>query len=956
MSGPSTGASAVEDRLAGLCGMAGTDGFESFADHHPELLSAETVEDLGERVRQCVRVDVDMALRLSEAAISIAVRLGDHASLGRGFRAKANSLWFQGNCKAAVDYFDRAVGEFESADVPAEVGRTLSSSIQTLVLLGDYERAYSSAEKARQIFTELNDNWRLARLELNVANILHRQDRFAEALTGYERAYETLAPCQDKEGTSVALHNLAVCLIMLDDFDRALACYQRVHALCVSNDMPLLALQADYNIAYLYFLRGDYNTALAGLRRTQEKCRAGGDAYHAALCALDQAEIYLELNLTDEALRVAQEAKTQFESQQMAFEMGRSIANLAIATHRQSDNAAALKLFEEAKRIFAKEDNAAWQALIDLYQSFVLFELGKHQQASSLCSRAREFFQQAHLDRREIMCDLLLARLSLEAGDTAKARELCEVVLGKVPSMDAPLLNFRAHLLLGHAERHSGDLERARISYNDARQALETLRSSIQTDELKISFLKDKADVYESLVGVCLDRQPQVSAETVFQHIQQAKSRSLADMVLGRSGSGGWNVSRKATESVTALRRELNWYYHRLDIEQASKEDVSADRVARLRLETRRKEEELVRALRDLEAGEPAQELRAAAPVDAAGIRSALHRDAAIVEYFQTGADFIAAVMDSAGTNVVRLASVESITASVRSLQFQLSRFRFNGTYPASIEARFLEAVNHHLAELFTGLIAPLVPFLRKSHLVIAPHGILHYIPFHALFDGKDYLIDRYTVSYAPSASIYAMCQHKEVNREGPSLLMGIQDQSAPWIEQEIATVSSVVSSPAIFLGDMATSEILRSLGPTSRIIHIATHGFFRRDNPLFSSVRLADMYLSLHDFYDLHLPVELLTLSGCGTGLPVVAAGDELLGLARGLLCAGAQTLMLALWDVHDHTTAEFMLSFYTHFRQEDEKRTALRSAMLETRARRPHPYFWAPFVLVGKAFDSLN
>jgi CHAT domain-containing protein len=115
-------------------------------------------------------------------------------------------------------------------------------------------------------------------------------------------------------------------------------------------------------------------------------------------------------------------------------------------------------------------------------------------------------------------------------------------------------------------------------------------------------------------------------------------------------------------------------------------------------------------------------------------------------------------------------------------------------------------------------------------------------------------------------------------------------------------------------------------------------------------------MYLSLYDLYELQLPVELLTLSGCGTGLNVVAAGDELLGLTRGLLCAGAQTVLLSLWDVHDRTTAEFMSSFYRQLAQEWEKGAALQRAMLELRARNPHPYFWAPFVLVGKAFNSFN
>jgi CHAT domain-containing protein len=96
-------------------------------------------------------------------------------------------------------------------------------------------------------------------------------------------------------------------------------------------------------------------------------------------------------------------------------------------------------------------------------------------------------------------------------------------------------------------------------------------------------------------------------------------------------------------------------------------------------------------------------------------------------------------------------------------------------------------------------------------------------------------------------------------------------------------------------------------------------------------------------------LPVELITLSGCGTGLSEIAAGDELLGLTRGLLTAGAQSLLVTLWDVHDQTTANFMRLFYLHSADTKDKAAALRNSMLELRQHVRHPYYWAPFILIG-------
>jgi len=303
---------------------------------------------------------------------------------------------------------------------------------------------------------------------------------------------------------------------------------------------------------------------------------------------------------------------------------------------------------------------------------------------------------------------------------------------------------------------------------------------------------------------------------------------------------------------------------------------------------------------------------------------------------------------------IVQLAATSSQVAShVRMLEFQLSKFQLKDSYTRAFEPDLRAATESRLRGLYQDLVAPLAPALTGRHLIVAPHGVLHSLPFHAFLDGGEYMIDRFSLSFAPSASVYARCQNKPAASGSCSLLLGVHDRKVPWIRREIRSVAAVVPEPRVFLGRQATMDILRTAGATSRMIHIATHGYFRRDNPAFSSVRLADSYLSLYELYNLKLPVELLTLSGCCTGLNGIVAGDELLGLTRGLLRAGAQALLLTLWDVHDHSTAEFMQSFYSHL-QGQEKSSALREAMLDLRKRYPHPYHWAPFVLVGKVFGT--
>ena len=122
----------------------------------------------------------------------------------------------------------------------------------------------------------------------------------------------------------------------------------------------------------------------------------------------------------------------------------------------------------------------------------------------------------------------------------------------------------------------------------------------------------------------------------------------------------------------------------------------------------------------------------------------------------------------------------------------------------------------------------------------------------------------------------------------------------------------------------------------------------------MFSSIRLGDGYANLYDLYQLRLGAKLVTLSGCATGMNFVAAGDELLGLQRGLFYAGATSLLLSLWDVHDRSTAELMQEFYRGYIHSGDVGLSLRAAMRKVRQDNPHPYYWAPFVLVGKITEK--
>jgi len=905
-------------------------------------------------VPEQAKIDTRNAATVAEMAVTIARQLGDKTAIAHSLRGRANAFHVSGKNQSALENHERARKMFVALGNRGEVARTLSASIQPLILLGEYRRAFAAAERAHRIFAAEGNEWRLARLELNLGNIFDRQDRFPEALACYDRAYTYFRahPEKDPEAVAVALHNIAGCLVALNDFQKALATYQEAQAFARQHGMQVLVGQADYNVAWLYYLRGEYRRAIDLLRSTRETCETTGDQYHFALCHIDLSEIYLQLNLVKEAAEMAEKASSYFHQLKMKYETGRSQVNLAIAMSRQGQPTAALELFAKARQTFVAEDNLVWPSLIDLYQALVLYDEGHDAEARQCCIAAQKFFRRFNLAGKLVLSQLLLAQLHLRSGRSRLALSQCKAALDRLAKLELPPLSCQAQSLMAQIHVRAENHAHAYRWYQAARQTLETLRTSLPGEELKTSFMKDKSEIYEGLVNLCLKRGSSESdKEEVFQYIEQAKSRNLRDLMF-RAGSEFHltpDVHSVPYRKVHELRAELNWYSHTLEIEQL-RTNKATPKILRLQKEAREREHELLRLVREMPSSvAESAGLAASKSMAPEEIRATLSPEDMIVEYFQVRDHFVVVLLNRDTLEIVPVGSSVRVLDSLTRLQFQLSKYQLGSEYVSTFGTSLLDATQLHLKDLYEELLVPVAKLLRGHRLIIVPHGVLHRLPFQALFDGHRYLIDSFSVSYAPSATIYSLCQNRPSKATGPAIVLGIPDEAAPLILNEAKAVAAAIPESELFLGKNATTNELKIKGARSRIIHIATHGHFRQDNPMFSGIRLGDSMLSLYDLYQLKLPAELITLSGCATGLNVVAAGDELLGLSRGLIYAGARSALLTLWDVQDRSTLEFMTSFYRHLSNRADKSLAMREATLELQKLHPHPYYWAPFILLG-------
>ena len=264
----------------------------------------------------------------------------------------------------------------------------------------------------------------------------------------------------------------------------------------------------------------------------------------------------------------------------MAYEEAKAVTNLALATSRQGDIRRARQLFKHARRLFGREGNEVWLALLDFYEALVLYRAGQHARARQLAENARELFSRASAPARAALCDLLLARLELQAGNLQAAETACHTVFERTAGAETPILTYQAHFVLGlvrEGARRTRTPPLKRLRRHIA--ALEHLRSHLQGDNLKVAFFEDKQAVYESLVSICLTLGPtRGQLEAAFGYIENAKSRSLADLIAFRAVSLAPRVAGKATDAVHRLRQELNWHYRQLELEEIRREKRSARR------------------------------------------------------------------------------------------------------------------------------------------------------------------------------------------------------------------------------------------------------------------------------------------------------------------------------------------------------------------------------------------
>lgn len=754
---------------------------------------------------------------------------------------------------------------------------------------------------------------------------------------------------------------LAVCEFNLGNIEEALK--HSLEAVTIAEevgDSQLLKI-AYADLGHFHMSLGNYYSALELLHKSLEIDDASHDPWRKKNRTLSNlAHLYYQLCNYDKALEFGQAALELSEKENDHNGRARCLNGLGVLSFTINEFQNAEEYLQEAQRLAVEElKNKALQGLILNNLAYLYFTTSGTIKTRECLSDALALAIQMSDKSAEGTVRSSLAMLDLEEGNIDNARHQAEAALEIHKKICSPAGQADAQYLLGSIEDlYSDNPIDAYEHYKESIRLTETLRENLMLDDFKITFAENQVALYQQMVSLCIRMD---NTEDAFEYIERSKSRAFVDMLASISNTvDARELSSEQLEEIAALKGRIGLIRKQISESYTGHDKNASDiRHESIEAEMNNLERLYVSTFDELKMKDPEwASLVSVNVADIESVQSTMDKKTVLLELYQTSDELLViAIEKNKPPSSVRIPiDIEAESEGLFNLFTALS----SGSCVDARSHEFIRDVKKPLSHYHDLLISPIRELITDAkHLVIIPHNFWHYLPFHALYDRETeaYLIDKVSISYAPSATALNLCSRGKIQYK-TALILANPSNDLPYADEEGERIRSRFAENGHFFKKGLASIDRLSEYANADVIHLACHGFFRGDEPLFSHLVLKDAEgetspIFLPDIFNLRLSASLVTLSACETGLSQFTAGDELIGISRAFFYAGTPSLLTSLWTVNDKSTALLMERFYDGLIDRGEsKAEALRTSILELKAmpEHAHPYFWAPFFLSGE------
>ena len=854
----------------------------------------------------------------------------------------------QGAMSDAISNLNKSQAAFQSIEFEALAAQTQIPKIMVLSMLGRHDEAAGCGTTAQKVFIKIGDLNSASKVSLNLGQLYYRCNKFPQALERFGEAATLFARIGDFERVIMSEIGTADTCAAMGSFSEARRFYARAEVIASERGFPVLEAMIEESLALVRLVAGQYREALAGLENSRLRYASLGMPQHLATAEKQLADAYLELRLLPEALSLFDRAITSFEALEMPVEQawaqsqrGRALAALGRPVEEISG------ALLQASGLFSSQGVSAGTAFVLLARAELALSLDDAELANALAGEAAKTFVAANMIAGRTEADVLRAHALLSSRRTSEATALFSAALDQARHLQLLSIQVRCQIGLGLALKTQGETQAAKHAFESAIELFEEQREALAGDDLRHAFLVNNLRPYEELLCIALraydDSHSALQASEVLIRLEQFRARALGE----RLGDERERESAAGNDGVAQdLRTRLNWLHRRAEklLSEGENNQALLDDARQIEFELL----ERARRRRLTAAASGSSPEREA--LRASTLQAVLAHGDALVEYGVLDNELFACVVTNSGVALKRnVAKWIEVVEAIRAARFQIETLR-NGAGKLNKHLDLLTRRSQTALRRLHALIwAPLADLLVDCRrVIIVPHEQLGSVPFAALHDGEHYLSQRFEIAVAPSArvALRGLGRHSV-----PAMHAVIVGESSRLVHaaEEAQFVASLFERATVLTGQDANGDALRAASVQAEVLHLACHGQFRSDNPMFSALHLVDGPFTVQDVETLQLPQGVVVLSACESGVATASKGDEVIGLVRAFLIAGAARVVASLWSVDDKVTSEFMAVFYASLRAGAAPAAALRSAQLEVMKTHPHPFHWAAFTAYG-------
>ena len=900
----------------------------------------------------------DDAHRYLDRALALERKANDRQAEGRTLNVLGLLAWDEG-------HYDQAIAQFKAAGAVArEVGdrKLEGASLNNLSLvydeLGDYDTSLAQYARVLELYRSVDFPRGVGDTLGNIGGVHLLLGQFREALGYYQQALKISEQLDSTASMSQDHGNIALCLLGLGEAEDALKHFDQAIG---------LAQQAGMRQDQAYWIRhkgngqiqkGQYDRGLEAHRAALSVYEQVGAKPELAEALHDAGKLHLLLGDPDSAERYFTRALDLSRKAGLSRGVTQNLIALGDLKFRRKSLDAAAGLYQQAQKRTAATGERQLQAISLLRLS----QVHREQQRAALATTEAT---QALAIARDIESRPLQAEALFALGELQRRRGQLPDALRNFRSSEEALaatgdpdLLWRIHFGRARVQEARGETRAAIESLLAAVTLIEGVRSRLQEPRFRAGFVDDKYDVYIDLVRLQLQLGRTADA---FSTAERLRARNFAEQLSGRSALPLTPEDRRREAQLLERIRQLE---RALVAEDTDGQPAYSQRaMGRFSQELQRAEQEY-QAFLDDHAGLRGSSKPSVKAPSALDVQGKLSDDEALIEYV-VGPDSV----------MVFVITRRAVTAQITPLRLvdlnaRISLLRDLVQRPG--DDRWLKPATRLAGDLFGPLETDrLLTGIRRLYIV--PHGVLNYLPFALLPVGPAQpaalLIDRFAVAYLPAAAVLL---RDSTEPPAPKSLLALAPARSRlrYAPAEARSINALFTPDSrLLIGTGATESEFKKLAGGFGMLHLATHGLFNKVNPLLSGLELEadadnDGLLQVHEVLGLRLRADLVTLSACETGLgsgyfAEVPAGDDFVGMTRAFLAAGSASVVATLWDVDDQASGTLMKRFYGRLKQSvatESTADSLTRAQRELHASKDlgHPYYWAPFVVVGAMTQS--